>query len=147
MTVCGCCRHRLRTDTTTIQLPILIRWPRREHGFGIGLAHGPIRDFGSRGEANNQVLPTAPTDPISTILRWGIGTASARSVAVVVMLERPRPTASGARCPGTSCSSISGAGAHVTPIRTGRYKWLIREWRVNDAASFYAEPERFDGRG
>lgn len=30
----------------------------------------------------------------------------------------------------------------VTLIRTGRYQWLIREWRVNDAASFDAELER-----
>jgi hypothetical protein len=30
----------------------------------------------------------------------------------------------------------------VTPIRTGRYQWLIREWRVDDAASFDAELER-----
>jgi hypothetical protein len=57
------------------------------------------------------------------------------------MLERPRPLASSATFRGTSCSSIlgGGEGPQVTPIRTGRYQWLIREWRVNDTASFDAE--------
>ena len=38
-----------------------------------------------------------------------------------------------------------GEGPQVTPIRTGRYQWLIREWRVNDTASFEAELERLTG--
>jgi hypothetical protein len=33
----------------------------------------------------------------------------------------------------------------VTPIRTGRYQWLTREWRVNDAASLDAELDRLMG--
>ena len=35
-----------------------------------------------------------------------------------------------------------GEGPQVTPIRTGRYQWLIREWRVNDTVSFDAVPQR-----
>ncbi len=74
----------------------------------IGLAHGSIRGFGSRGETNNQIPPDRPEHSDRNYLALGICTASSRLATVLGMLKRPKPTASSATFPGMSCSNFGG---------------------------------------
>lgn len=87
--------------------------------------------------------PTAPNVRVSTISRWGIGTASSIG-SRTWYVGTPETDRFQRDVPGhvLLVDFGGGEGPHVTPIRTGRYQWLIREWRVNDTASFGAELQR-----
>ncbi|ARR52345.1 metallophosphoesterase [Rhizorhabdus wittichii DC-6] len=109
--------------------------------FRIGLAHGSIRDFGSQGETRNRIAPDrarrSQLDYLALgdwhgMLRvdprtWYAGTPEADrfqrddpgQLLMVELAEQGEPA--------------------VTPIRTGRYQWLMRDWLVNDQAAFEAE--------
>lgn len=107
----------------------------------IGLAHGSIRDFSSRGETKNQIAADCAhrssldylalgdwhgvlsVDPRT----WYSGTAEAES------FQRDDP--------GQVLVASLGPGAEpqVARHRTGRFQWLRREWHVDDREAFDAE--------
>jgi hypothetical protein len=107
----------------------------------VGLAHGSIRDFSSRGETGNQIAPdrarrskldylalgdwhgALQVDPYT----WYSGTAETdrfqRDDPGEVLVANVEP----------------GAEPQVVRHRTGRFQWLRREWHVNDPQAFDAE--------
>lgn len=109
----------------------------------IGLAHGSIRDFGSQGETKNQIAPDrarrSALDYLALgdwhgVLRvdgntWYAGTPETdrfqRDDAGQILLVELAPDTE----------------PQVTPLRTGRFQWLVRSWTVNDEAAFRAECE------
>lgn len=107
----------------------------------IGLAHGSIRDFGSRGEAPNQLAPDRARRSNLDYLAlgdwhgvlevdartWYAGTPEterfkrdAPGHALVVDLEPEREPI-------------------VSLVQTGRFRWIAREWIVSDLADFDAQ--------
>ncbi len=113
----------------------------------IGLAHGSIRDFGSRGEANNQIPPDRAERSDLNYLALGDWHGVLEIGSRTWYAGTPETDRFQRDVPGhvLLVDFGGGEGPQVTPIRTGRYQWLIREWRVNDAASFDAELERLMG--
>lgn len=109
--------------------------------FRIGLAHGSICDFGAAGETQNQIPPDraqrSGLDYLALgdwhgVLKisdrtWYAGTPETDRFqrddpgqALVVTLEK-------------------GEAPVVTPVRTGRFQWLLRDWRADDAETFAAQ--------
>ena len=113
----------------------------------IGLAHGSIRDFGSRGEANNQIPPDRAARSKLDYLALGDWHGVLEIGSHTWYAGTPETDRFQRDVPGHALLVDFGGteGVHVTPIRTGRYQWLIREWRVNDAAIFDAELDRLIG--
>ena len=113
----------------------------------IGLAHGSIRDFGSRGEANNQIPPDRAERSGLGYLALGDWHGVLEVGSKTWYAGTPETDRFQRDVPGhvLLVDFGGGEGPQVTPIRTGRYQWLIREWRVNDTTSFDAEVERLMG--
>ena len=113
----------------------------------IGLAHGSIRDFGSRGEANNQIPPDRAGRSRLDYLALGDWHGVLEVGSRTWYAGTPETDRFQRDVPGHALlvDFGGGEGVHVTPIRTGRYQWLMREWRVNDAAGFGAELDRLMG--
>lgn len=107
----------------------------------IGIAHGSIRDFGSRGETPNQVAPDRAR-------RSGLDYLALGDWHGVLEID-PRTWYAGTpetdrfqRDPPGQILAVEVAPSgtpQVTPIRTGRYQWLKRDWRVDDGAAFDVE--------
>lgn len=107
----------------------------------IGLAHGSIRDFSSRGETKNQIAPDRANRSNLDYLAlgdwhgalrvdqrtWYSGTAEADS------FQRDDP--------GQVLLATLEAGAEpqVATHRTGRFQWLRHEWHVDGSDAFDAE--------
>ena len=107
----------------------------------IGLAHGSIRDFGSRGEANNQIAPDRAKLSGLDYLALGDwhGTLEVDSrtwYAGTHETDRFQRDAPGQIL---QVDVEAGGAPAVTPLRTGRFQWLKRDWRINDLAAFEAE--------
>lgn len=113
----------------------------------IGLAHGSIRDFGSRGETKNQIAPDRARRSNLDYLALGDWHG--------VLRVDPRSWYSGT--PETDgfqrdepghvllVEIKSAAEPTVKPIRSGKFQWLTRSWTVNDAAAFADEVKRLLG--
>jgi DNA repair exonuclease SbcCD nuclease subunit len=107
----------------------------------IGLAHGSIKDFGSRSEVNNQISPDRAERSDLNYLAlddWhGVLEIGSRTWYAGM----PETDRFQRDVPGHVFLVDFGGGKRpqVPPIRTGRYQWLIGERRVNDTASFDAE--------
>lgn len=105
----------------------------------IGMAHGSIRGFGSQGDTKNLIAPdrarlsnldylalgdwhgTLQVDPRT----WYSGTPET---------DRFQP---GRDDPGHALLVDLGPGkVTVTPLPTGRFRWLSRDWTVADATGF-----------
>ncbi|GBR00482.1 metallophosphatase [Acetobacter oeni] len=107
----------------------------------IGLAHGSIRDFGSRGETNNQIPPDrarrASLDYLALGDWHGVLKIDARTwYAGTPETDRFQNNNSGH---ALLVELSPGADPVVTPLRTGRFHWLIRERTVSSAADFDAD--------
>lgn len=107
----------------------------------IGIGHGSIRDFGSRGETRNQIAPDRADrsgldylalgdwhGALSVNNRcWYSGTPETdrfqRDDPGQILLVDVQPS----REP------------EVTPIRSGRFQWLVRDWSLSNAEAFEAE--------
>ena len=110
----------------------------------IGLAHGSIRDFGSRGETKNQIAPDRAR--LSNLDYLGLGDwhGSLRVDSRTWYSGTPETDRFQRDDPGHALV-VQLQPDHdpvVTPIRTGRFQWLTRDWTVNDQGAFDAETDQ-----
>lgn len=114
----------------------------------IGLAHGSIRDFSSRGEAQNQIAPDRAQRSNLDYLALGDWHGSLRVDARTCYSGTPETDRFQRDEPGSALLVTLEPGAQpaVEPIRTGRFQWLVREWTVADVNSFAADCERLLGQ-
>lgn len=110
----------------------------------IGLAHGSIRDFSARGEAQNQIAPDRAQRSSLDYLALGDWHGVIRVNAHTWYSGTPETDRFQRDEPGFALLVTLEPGSEpvVTPIRTGRYQWLLRDWTVADAEGFAAESER-----
>lgn len=129
-------RHHLEDPTTlfdTMETPgALLR---------IGVAHGSIRDFGSRGETKNQIDPDRARLSSLDYLALGDWHGALKVDARTWYSGTPETDRFQRDEPGHALvvALQPAAAPTVTPIRTGRFQWLTRDWTVNDKAAFDAE--------
>lgn len=107
----------------------------------IGLAHGSIRDFGSRGEAGNQLAPDRARRSNLDYLALGDWHG--------VLEVDPRTWYSGTPeterfkrdAPGHALlvDLEPGRVPKVSQVQTGRFRWITRDWTVSDLADFDAQ--------
>lgn len=104
----------------------------------IGVAHGSIRDFGSRGETANQIDPDRARRSKLDYLALGDWHGVLRVNARTWYSGTPETDGFQRDDPGQAL--LIDLDPHrepeVVPIRTGRFQWLVREWMVNDEAAF-----------
>ena len=107
----------------------------------IGLAHGSIRDFGSRGETKNQLAPDRARRSNLDYLALGDWHGTLRIDAHTWYSGTPETDRFQRDDPGQALvvDVDTGREPMVTPIRTGRFQWLMRDWMVDDRAAFDAE--------
>jgi hypothetical protein len=110
----------------------------------IGLAHGSIRDFGSRGESKNQIAPDRATRSRLDYLALGDWHGALQVDARTWYSGTPETDSFQRDEPGQALLVELGQGSTpvVTPNRTGRFQWLMRSWTINDRAAFEAECSR-----
>lgn len=107
----------------------------------IGLAHGSIRDFGSRGETKNQIAPDRAKRSSLDYLALGDWHGTLKIDGRTWYSGTPETDRFQRDDPGHALLVDIEASREpvVTPIRTGRLQWLVRNWTVNDQAVFDAE--------
>jgi len=129
-------RHNLEDPTTlfdTMETPAA--------RLRIGVAHGSIRDFGSRGETKNQIAPDRAKLSNLDYLALGDWHGALKVDARTWYSGTPETDRFQRDEPGHALliDLQPDLAPTVTPIRTGRFQWLIRDWTVNDEAAFHAE--------
>lgn len=106
----------------------------------IGIAHGSIRGFGAQGETGNQIAPDRARRSRLDYLALGDWHGALQVDERTWYAGTPEPDRFHRDDPG--CALLvelsAGTAPAVTPIRTGRFQWLIRDWTVNDAQGFEA---------
>lgn len=108
----------------------------------IGLAHGSIRDFGTQGEAKNLLPPDRARRSGLDYLALGDWHGTLRVDARTWYSGTPevdRFAKDRERDDPGHCLLVDlepDAEPVVTPLTTGRYRWLSRDWTVADAVSF-----------
>jgi hypothetical protein len=107
----------------------------------IGVAHGSIRDFGSQGETKNQIAPDRARMSNLDYLALGDWHGVLRVNARTWYSGTPETDRFQRDDLGHALAvELSPVGEPmVTPIRTGRFQWLTRNWTVNDREGFDAE--------
>ncbi len=107
----------------------------------IGLAHGSIRDFGSRGETKNQIAPDRAARSRLDYLALGDWHGALKIDARTWYSGTPETDRFQRDEPGQALvvELDNGRDPLVTPLRTGRYQWLVRDWIANDQVAFGAE--------
>ena len=113
----------------------------------IGLAHGSIRDFGSRGETKNQIAPDRAKRSALDYLALGDWHGALKIDARTWYSGTPETDRFQRDDPGHALlvNVEMGSEPVVTPIRTGRFQWLVRDWTVNNQANFDAECDQLLG--
>jgi len=107
----------------------------------IGLAHGSIRDFGTQGETKNRIAPDRALRSNLDYLALGDWHGTLRVDDRTWYAGTPEVDGFQRDDPGQALVVELSVGAKpsVTPIRTGRFQWLLRDWMVSDQAAFDAE--------
>lgn len=107
----------------------------------IGVAHGSIRDFGSRGETKNQIASDRARRSALDYLALGDWHGTLRIDARTWYAGTPETDRFQRDEPGQALLVDIEPGHEpvVTPVRTGRFQWLMRDWVANDAAAFAAD--------
>lgn len=107
----------------------------------IGVAHGSIREFGSRGETRNQIAPDRARLSNLDYLALGDWHGTLRVDPRTWYAGTPETDRFQRDEPGGALvvEVHPDLAPTVTPIRTGRFQWLNRDWTVNDKAAFDAE--------
>lgn len=107
----------------------------------IGLAHGSIRDFGTQGETKNQIAPDRARRSNLDYLALGDWHGALKVDARTWYSGTPETDRFQRDDPGhvLLVELRPETEPQVTPIRTGRFQWLTRDWTVNDQAAFDAE--------
>jgi hypothetical protein len=110
----------------------------------IGLAHGSIRDFGSQGETKNQIAPDRARRSNLDYLALGDWHGVLRVDGRTWYAGTPETDGFQRDDPGQILlvELTPNSEPQVTPLRTGRFQWLVRGWTINDAAAFCAESDR-----
>ncbi|TPG52191.1 metallophosphoesterase family protein [Sphingomonas glacialis] len=110
----------------------------------IGVAHGSIRDFSSRGEAQNQIAPDRAHRSNLDYLALGDWHGALRVDARTWYSGTPETDRFQRDEPGYALLVTLEPGVEpiVSPIRTGRFQWLMRDWTIPDAGAFAAECDR-----
>jgi DNA repair exonuclease SbcCD nuclease subunit len=110
----------------------------------IGLAHGSIREFGSQGETKNQIAPDRARRSDLDYLALGDWHGVLKVDARTWYAGTPETDRFQRDEPGNALLVDLEAGREptVTPFRTGRFQWVLRDWLVNDRAAFDAECAR-----
>jgi len=113
----------------------------------IGLAHGSIRDFSSRGEAQNQIAPDRAQRSHLDYLALGDWHGALRVDARTWYSGTPETDRFQRDEPGFALLVTLEPGVEpvVSPIRTGRFQWLMRDWTIPDADGFAAACDRLLG--
>jgi hypothetical protein len=113
----------------------------------IGLAHGSIRDFSSRGEAQNQIAPDRAQRSRLDYLALGDWHGALRVDARTSYSGTPETDRFQRDEPGYALlvTLEQGVDPVVSPIRTGKFQWVMREWTIPDADGFAAECDRLLG--
>ncbi len=104
----------------------------------IGIAHGSIRDFGSRGETNNLIPPDRASRSALDYLALGDWHGTLNIGERTWYSGTPETDRFQRDEPG-QCLVVDlkpGAAPAVEAVRTGKYQWLQREWTVDDFAGF-----------
>ena len=107
----------------------------------VGLAHGSIRDFSSRGEAQNQIAPDRAVRSNLDYLALGDWHGTLRVDARTWYSGTPEADRFQRDEPGHALLVTLEQGSEplVSPLRTGRFQWLARDWTIADADSFATE--------
>ena len=111
----------------------------------IGLAHGSIRDFGSQMESQNQIAPDRAQRANLDYLALGDWHGALRVNSRTWYSGTPETD----RFHSTETGHVlmvdiqPGQEPTVTPLRTGRFTWLVRDWLTNDLPAFTAECDQF----
>lgn len=110
----------------------------------IGLAHGSIRDFGSRGETKNFIVPDRAARSKLDYLALGDWHGTLKVDQRTWYAGTPETDRFQRDDPGQVLlvDLEQGADPQVSPMRTGRFAWLQRAWTTNDLAAFDAESEQ-----
>ncbi|WP_370677312.1 exonuclease SbcCD subunit D [Pleomorphomonas sp. PLEO] len=129
-------RHNLEDPTTlfdTMATPNAV--------LRIGLAHGSIRGFGSQGETANQISPDRARTSSLDYLALGDWHGTLKIDDRTWYSGTPEADRFQRDEPGQAlCVNLEpGLPPQVTPVRTGKFQWMIRDWRVDDLASFSAQ--------
>ena len=107
----------------------------------IGLAHGSIHNFSCRGEANNQIAPDRAKRSSLDYLALGDWHGALKINARTWYSGAPEPDRFQRDDPGQALRVKVEAGGEpiVEPFRTGRFRWLMRQWTANDMAALEAQ--------
>jgi DNA repair exonuclease SbcCD nuclease subunit len=110
----------------------------------IGLAHGSIRDFGSQGETKNQIALDRARRSNLDYLALGDWHGVLKVDGRTWYAGTPETDRFQRDEPGSALlvDLEPGREPTVTPLRTGRFQWVLRDWLVNDRAVFDAECAR-----
>lgn len=110
----------------------------------IGLAHGSIRDFGSQGETKNQIAPDRARRSSLDYLALGDWHGVLKVDPRTWYAGTPETDRFQRDEPGHALvvELETGREPQVTPLRTGRFQWLRRDWLINDRATLDAECDR-----
>ncbi len=111
----------------------------------IGLAHGSVRDFGSQGETRNLIAPDRASRSDLAYLALGDWHGTLEVNARTWYSGTPETDQFLRDQPGQALmvELQSGVEPCVTPVRTGQYQWLIRNWQVADGAAFETKRKDF----
>lgn len=110
----------------------------------IGLAHGSIREFGTRGDTNNHIAPDRARRSSLDYLALGDWHGMLEVDARTWYSGTPEADRFQRDDPGHVLLVDVEAGRDpiVEPLRTGRFQWLKRDWTINDQPAFEAECDR-----
>jgi DNA repair exonuclease SbcCD nuclease subunit len=110
----------------------------------IGLAHGSIRDFGTRGDSNNHIAPDRARRSTLDYLALGDWHGTLQIDARTWYSGTPEADRFQRDDPGQALLVDIEAGRDpiVELLRTGRFQWLKRDWTINDQPAFEAECDR-----
>lgn len=132
-------RHNLDDPTT-----IFDAMATPDAALRIGLAHGSIRDFGSQGETANQIAPDRAKISSLDYLALGDWHGTLRIDDRTWYSGTPEADRFQRDDPGQAlCVFLElGREPQVTPVRTGKFQWVMRDWRVDDLDAFNAQSEQ-----
>lgn len=109
----------------------------------IGLAHGSVVDFGSQGDAKNLIAPDRAARSNLDYLALGDWHGKLQVNERTWYSGAPEVDRFQRDEPGY-CLQVElqpDQTPQVTPIRTGRFQWIERNWTINDSAAFKSECE------
>ena len=110
----------------------------------IGLAHGSVRDFSSKGESHNQIPPNRAQLSNLDYLALGDWHGTVQVDRQTWYSGTPETDRFVRDQPGQALlvELEPGSEPQVSPVRTGRFQWLVRDWTVNDRDAYSAERDR-----